>query len=349
MFVPSQRCRTPRRYGFTTDRHTCRRRLPQGFTLVELLVVIAIIAMLVTLLLPAVQAAREAARRSQCTNSQRQIALGLLNYESANQHFPHGNYNYIDSTGSTPEPYNGQQDRRCWFHDVLPYIEEGSLYDRFDEHMSAPRASALGFPQLGTVVPTFSCASDPLNPKLHTFWGGLNGLPTQGFSGNYVGNSGNDYFNPTHINEEKVSPSISSSKLNGMLFAVSKVRVAQITDGTSKTALISEIILTPDTNAHDIRGRYYNPAHGGVLFSTRIPPNTAVPDRFNWCAKSPLPETPCVWSGENMFLSPRSYHPGGVNVANVDGSVRFVSNGANAAAFKAVGSRNGEEVISLDQ
>ena len=321
----------------------------RGFTLVELLVVIAIIAMLVTLLLPAVQSAREAARRSQCINSQRQIALALLNYESVNQHFPHGNYNYIDSTGSTPDPYNGKQDRRCWFHDQLPFIEETALYDQFDAYMSIDRNSALGFPQLGTVVPTFSCASDPLNPKLHTLWGRLNGLPTQGFSGNYVGNAGDDYFNPTHINEETVSTSTSSSMLNGTLFAVSKVRIAQITDGTSKTALISEIILTPDTDAHDIRGRYYNPAHGGVLFSTRIPPNTSVPDRFNWCAKSPLPQTPCVWSDSNMFLSARSFHPGGANMANADGSVRFVTNGIDAAAYKAVGSRNGEEAISIVQ
>ena len=336
------------RMSLIVRRPTSRIPFRMGFTLVELLVVIAIIAMLVTLLLPAVQAAREAARRSQCTNNLRQIALGLLNYESTNQHFPHGNYNYIDSTGSTPAPYNGRQDRRCWFHDMLPYIEETALYDQFDEYMSQRSGpSALGFPQLGTVVPTFMCSSDPLSPKLHTFWGGLNDLPTQGFSGNYVGNSGDDYFNPTHINGESVSPAISSSKLNGMLFALSKVRVGQITDGTSKTALISEIILTPDTTAHDIRGRYYNPAHGGVLFSTRIPPNTSVPDRFNWCAKSPLPQTPCVWSGSNMFLSARSYHPGGANVAHVDGSVRFVSNGVDAAAYKATGSRNGEEVISL--
>ena len=120
-----------------------------------------------------------------------------------------------------------------------------------------------------------------------------------------------------------------------------------MTDGTSKTALVGELILSPDTDSHDLRGRYYNPATGGVLFSTRIPPNTLVPDRFNWCAKNPLPQAPCVWSGTNMFVSTRSYHHGGVNVAMVDGSVRFVLDQVDARAFKAAGSRNGEEVFAL--
>ena len=321
------------------------RQSKHAFTLVELLVVIAIIAMLVTLLLPAVQAAREAARRTQCSNNLRQISLGLLNYESANGNFPHGNYNYIDSTGSTPHPYNGTQDRRCWFHDTLPYIEEGALYDDFNAHMETGD-TALGYVRAGTVVPSFMCASDPLNPKLHTFWAGTGQNTTsQGFSGNYVGNAGDEYFNPSVINGETVSAATSSSKVNGVLFTLSKTRIAQISDGTSKTAMVGEIILTPDIDSHDIRGRYYNPAHGGVLFTTRIPPNTSVPDRFNWCSKSPMKETPCVWSGENMHLSMRSWHFGGANMAMVDGSVRFVEDGVNAAAYKAMGSRNGEEVL----
>ena len=317
-----------------------------AFTLVELLVVIAIIAMLVTLLLPAVQSARESARKTQCVNNMRQVALALMNHHDSKGHFPHGNYNYIDGTFNTPEPYNNMQDRRCWFHDTLPFLEEAALFDDFDTYMET-NPSALGYPRLGTVVPSFMCASDPLSPKLHTFWGGLNDLPTQGFSGNYVGNSGDDFFNPTEINGQKVQALVASSKLNGMMFAVSKVRIGQVIDGTSHTALVSEIILTPDIDSHDIRGRYYNPAHGGVLFSTRVPPNTQAPDRFNWCGKSPLPQTPCVWSGSNMFLSARSYHPGGANMAMVDCSVRFVDNGVDARAFKAAGSRNGEETFKL--
>jgi prepilin-type processing-associated H-X9-DG protein len=191
------------------------------------------------------------------------------------------------------------------------------------------------------------CPSDGLSPKLHTFWGGL-GTDTQGFSGNFVANAGNDYFNPATTPDGRPQNSLdSSARLNGVFFAQSKVRIAQIEDGTTHTALISELILSPDTTSHDIRGRYYNPGHGGVLFSTRIPPNTLVPDRFNWCSDNPVPRAPCIWSASNMFVSARSYHPGGVNMAMADGAVRFVDQSVDAAAYAAAGSRNGQEAKNL--
>lgn len=321
-------------------------RVSRAFTLVELLVVIAVIALLVTMLLPAVQSAREAARRTQCINNQRQVALAAIHHHEAIGYFPHGTYNYIDSTPDTPAPYNNRQDRRCWFHDLLPFIEEQQLFDAFQKHMNTG-ASALAFPLLGTPVESYMCPSDGLSPKLHTFWGGI-GTETQGFSGNFVACAGNDYFNPAKDAKGKpINTLISSSKLNGIFFAQSKVRMAQIEDGTSHTAVISELILSPDTTSHDIRGRYYNPGHGGVLFSTRIPPNTLVPDRFNWCSDKPVPRAPCVWSGSNMFVSARSYHPGGVNMAMADGSVRFVEDTVDASVYAASGSRNGEEAGNL--
>jgi len=131
--------------------------------------------------------------------------------------------------------------------------------------------------------------------------------------------------------------------LNGMFFAVSKVRFAEVTDGTSQTALMSELVITPDVYDNDIRGRYYNPAHCGVLFSTRLPPNATVPDVFNWCSKYPVPLAPCIYSGTNMFVLARSYHSGGVNLGMADGSARYVSNNVDPVAYKALGSRNGGE------
>jgi prepilin-type N-terminal cleavage/methylation domain-containing protein/prepilin-type processing-associated H-X9-DG protein len=320
-------------YKFSRTRH--------AFTLIELLVVIAIIGVLIALLLPAVQAAREAARRTQCKNNLKQLCLGLHNHHDTYGRFPHGTYNYVDSTGSTPAPYNNMQDRRCWAHDVYPFAEQGPLYAAFETYMRT-NASALGFPQLHTVLPTFMCPSDPVSPKTHTFWGGF-GTPTQGFSGNYVACAGSRY-----CNEGGATASADPLRVNGVIFALSKTTMASITDGTSNTFLLAEIILSPDTADHDIRGRYHNPGHGGVLFTTRITPNTLVPDQFNWCSARPVPRAPCIWTGTNIFLSSRSYHPGGVNIGLADGSVRFVADQIDVTAYVGMGSRNGGESKTVE-
>jgi len=304
----------------------------KGFTLIELLVVIAIIAILIGLLLPAVQKVREAAARMKCQNNMKQIGIALHSYHDTNTGFPHGTYNLIDGTGSTPAPYNGRQDRRCWAQDIWPYLEQTNLFSQFESYMRT-NASALGFPMLHTIVPAFMCPSDPQSPKLQTYWGGF-GTPTQGFSGNMVLCAGSTYFNPGG----------NSTNADGMFYAVSRVKITDITDGTTNTAMATEIVLVADTSSHDIRGRYHNPAHGGVLFTTRIPPNTNVPDQFNWCSSAPPAKAPCIWTGTNMFLSPRSYHTGGVNLLLADGSVRFIQNTVTPQVFINMGSRSGGEV-----
>jgi prepilin-type N-terminal cleavage/methylation domain-containing protein len=340
-----------------------RKRNQRAFTLVELLVVIAIIGILVAMLLPAVQAAREAARRATCTNNIKQVALAQHNYLSSNKRFPHGIYNLHFEHWKTQPPYNGKQNRRCWMHDTMAYFGEQVLYDRFDHFMRTGSSFAYDFPECHTVIPTLTCPSDGANPKFVT-WSysspGVTGPPpsldgggaSQGFHGNYVACASNKYFNP--VFKGSPFPEKNSAKLNGLYFALSKVKTGDVTDGMSHTAMLSELILTPDETDDDHRGRYYDSQAGGSQFTTLHPPNTSVPDFINWISKNPVPKAPGVWcaGGEcnpvhNQFLSARSYHEGGVNLATADGAVHFVTDSVDPVVYTALGSRNGDEVVQM--
>lgn len=312
-----------------------RRRF--AFTLVELLVVIAIIGILIALLLPAIQSARASALRSQCKSNMRQAMLGLIHYADSNKRFPHGTYNYIDTTGGDTGPYNKKQDRRSWMQDILPYIEETQLSKEYEKYM-ATGASSLNFPGGGKIISILMCPADPTNPKTVTFNKGGSAGGYQGFSGNYVVCAGSKYLNE--------GGTAGSANNNGTLYALSKTKYRHITDGTSKTVALSELILSPDETDNDIRGRYYNPAHGGVYFTTLHTPNTLIEDRFNWCSKKPVPEAPCEYNATNMFLVARSMHTSGVNACFVDGSVHYLAAEMDPLAYRALGSRNGGETLA---
>lgn len=339
-----------------------------AFTLVELLVVIAIIGILVALLLPAVQAAREAARRAQCTNNMKQVALAMLTYESNKKQLPRGTYNYIDSTAhGTAPPYGSfdgtnpagsanasadKMDRRCWFQDILPFVEENSLSDAFEAYMSKPLAwgpypSAFDFDRASTIVRTFICPSDPISPKTRTFQPS-NATSTQGFSGNYVGCAGSYYENKLRADSPfyskyKDNLLLSSTKVDGLLIGAVNIKLAKCTDGLSNTALVSEIRLVEDSKADDSRGRYYNPAHGGTLFTTLEPPNSARGDELAWVSsKNDVSLSPIAEEGEGgaYFMTVRSFHPGGANVGRADGSIELVSDDIDRNVYQALGSRD---------
>ncbi|MBM3965585.1 MAG: DUF1559 domain-containing protein [Planctomycetes bacterium] len=147
--IASLRVPTDRRSTLSSIKKAPSRR---GFTLVELLVVIAIIGILVGLLLPAVQAAREAARRAQCMNNLRQIGLGLSNYESSFKRFPNG---WVDNFRSNHTTQPGW----AWGHSMLPFIEQGPMYQQIDHRFDVDSMTTRPF--LTSVVATYLCPSDP--------------------------------------------------------------------------------------------------------------------------------------------------------------------------------------------
>jgi prepilin-type N-terminal cleavage/methylation domain-containing protein/prepilin-type processing-associated H-X9-DG protein len=317
-----------------------------AFTLIELLVVIAIIAVLIGLLLPAVQKVREAAARGQCANNLKQIGLALHNYHDTNATFPPGQWcPNITENGPTYH-YN----RGCWFQNILPHVEQDNLYQQITAWDQANLNTVhymCAAPGHETVLKTFMCPSDPNAGKVMTQWNGpgtgpSNGTPqsSQGFHGNYVLCSGNDAFNPSY------SPN--GSNLNGIFYVHSQVRIVDIKDGTANTLLSSEINLVPDNltgggccQGNDLRGRYYNSYFGDTMFTTQQPPNTTVSDVTDLCLSQPY--APCTQSNSQALHFARSRHTSGVNAGLADGSVRFISNNVNAQVYLNLGTRAGGE------
>ena len=313
-------------------------RLARGFTLVELLVVIAIIGLLMALLLPAVQGVREAARRLQCGNNMKQIALALQGHHAQHGQFPAGQECLIDIHRA-----GGNWKRWSWFSAALPAMEQMPLYDIYTRHYAgSPGGGGFSYtnlPEKTAIVPSFLCPSDGANPKVHN---GSTPTNAQGFHGNYVLNAGNGFFNPGGF--------AASAALNGLFFPGSGITAAHVRDGLSNTLLGSEIVLVPDgatgSGQEDVRGRYHNVGHAGALFSTMYTPNPSQPDRFSYCISGNVPRAPCVNTSDNVVVSARSHHVGGATTTLADGSVRFVADTIEPQAWLDLGSRAGGETTS---
>jgi prepilin-type N-terminal cleavage/methylation domain-containing protein/prepilin-type processing-associated H-X9-DG protein len=306
--------------GFSCGASVRRR----AFTLIELLVVISIIALLIALLLPAVQAGREAARRAQCVNNLKQIGLALQNYHSAIRTFPPGYVSNFDASGNDTGPGWG------WAAMILPQFEQKPLFDaiNFVTSIEAPSSQTSRL----TLISSFLCPSDSAQPSWWAMVRTATGVPTQLIcqvaASNYVGVYGTS------------DPGIDG---DGIFFRNGKIGLSDILDGTAQTIAVGE-------RAHALgEATWVGSVTNAVLFPVDndgigYPRAESGPGMILGHAGGRYgPGDP---NGEvNQFYS---LHPGGVNFVFADGHVAFLKTTMTNAVFRALATRAGGEVISGD-
>ena len=360
-------------------------RKKSGFTLIELLVVIAIIAVLIALLLPAVQAAREAARRSQCVNNLKQLALASMNFESANSRLP--------PTRSAYPGASGGGSNVNVFAVVLPFLEQGALFNAWNLLVDSNGGSACcgKFNQTArlTQISAYLCPSDGSAGQVLDAGG--SGVPTA--KNNYYASTGNTaaqnmpgggttlqetnpgFLGIFHVRYDNSQPQwldAAKTQANPQYLAILGTTLAEITDGTSNTAIYSEILRSRWNNSSlppidqmnqldpvQIMSGTFNlqtPSPECATITSRLGYRgnqyyRQIPQTYNYSHTVP-PNNPKVDCGETGYvavhLSARSNHSGGVNVAFCDGSVRFIKSSISLPTWRALGSRAGGEIVSAD-
>ena len=308
----------------------CRRR---GFTLIELLVVIAIIAILIGLLLPAVQKVREAAARSTCMNNLKQLTLGLHNYHSAYEKFPAGIRRNQGAAPPSTNNYTLTVDptrRTNWTIEVLPYIEQDNVHKKWNYNNFNANRGVTG--DAATMswhsIKTFLCPSDP-GPAVDTTSDGASSPPRHWGLTRYAANAGRRSYR--RANQTNDGPFIHNTQRN----------IAGISDGTSNTIFLGErSTVDPvfDSTGDSLAawGWYPFGAEGDVLASAA--------ERINW--KMPAPATQANYDLRiNVF---GSSHSGGANFALGDGSVRFIRDSMDLVTLERACMYQDGLVVSLD-
>ena len=342
----------PRRTGGEMT-HSNRTRQRLGFTLVELLVVIAIIGVLVALLLPAVQAAREAARRTQCSNNLRQLGLGVLNYESARSHLPPSALVDLSVTSTGNNGSWGVHGR------ILDYLEQANLKGLVDVEAAWDDQQAIS----DVRIDSFQCPSDSMSGEARTF---TDNRPTL-WPTNYGFNFGTWFvFDPT---TQEVG--------EGVFYPNSNLPLARVTDGTNNTLLSAEVKAwtpytrnggptateIPDTVAEATaavqsgaqeKGTGHTEWPDGRVhhtgFTATMTPNTYVPymmgteevdaDYNSWQEG----KNGSAGSPTYAMITSRSFHPGNVQAGMVDGSVQTISDDIDLIVWRAMATRDGGEI-----
>ena len=300
-----------------TDRTSVAPRAPRAFTLIELLVVIAIIAVLIALLLPAVQAAREAARRMQCVNNLKQLGLAAQNYHDQNGSYPGGSYAVSDAPyGSNFSENFGVLVR------LLPQIEQSATYNAFNFNLQwiSPQNITLAGVGINSLVcpsdtGTGAQAVDPAN-----YWAVPPGNWMQQFT-SYAGNMGT--WDLRVRSSDSTFPQ-RKANMNGVIFGESAVPIAQVTDGTSNTMLFAEHAHGVLVSNSSITGGLNYPPYDYQLWQSGLYTDNQFETEYS---PNGYKKYATVWAAEgndDASFNPSSFHPGGVNAAFCDGSVRFI-------------------------